>query len=236
MSCGLTARTTTSAPLIAAALSVVASTPCRSRSSVTRSSRRDVATMSAQSELRSPARSDSPILPAPRIAIRIRQDYEPGVVARQEVDAREPRPLLVGREQLVRLLGLDPAAPERRGELDEAEVAREPVLVASETLEADDADRPRAETAFALQAPCCRVGREPFQLLELDRAAEADERGTPACAEAEVPELCGCEAGEVGACRSGVEPIERRTRTAHDRPLDLTCTAREDQLAGNRTQ
>jgi hypothetical protein len=74
MSCGLTASTTMSAPLIAAVLSVVASTPWRSRSSAARSSRRDVATMSAQSELRSPASSDSPILPAPRIAMRIAQD------------------------------------------------------------------------------------------------------------------------------------------------------------------
>src|SRR5439155_11160837 len=167
MSCGLTATTTTSAPLIAAALSVVASTPWRSRSSVARPSRREVATMSAQSELRSPARSDSPILPAPRIAIRIRQDYEPGAVARQQVDAREARPLLVGSEQLVRLLGLDPPAPERRRELDQAEVACEPVLVAAEALEADDADRPRAETALALQPAGGRLGRKPLQLLEL---------------------------------------------------------------------
>src|SRR5215471_11992077 len=113
MSCGLTASTTTSAPLIAAVLSVVASTPCRSRSSVARSSRRDVATMSAQSELRSPARSDSPILPAPRIAIRIAQLYESGLVARQQVDARQSRPLAVRLEQRVGLLGLDVPAPQR---------------------------------------------------------------------------------------------------------------------------
>src|SRR5205814_9917670 len=126
MSCGLTARTTTSAPLIAAALSVVASTPCRSRSSVARSSRREVATMSAQSELRSPARSDSPILPAPRIAIRIVQEYEPGVVSRQQVDARETGPLAVRHEQLVGLLCLDAPSPERGCELDEPEIARQP--------------------------------------------------------------------------------------------------------------
>src|SRR5437763_16693535 len=113
MSCGLTARTTTSAPLIAAALSVVASTPCRSRSSVARSSRREVATMSAQSELRSPARSDSPILPAPRIAIRIAQLYEPGVVARQQVDAREAGPPAAGREPLGPLLAPGPPSAQR---------------------------------------------------------------------------------------------------------------------------
>src|SRR5947208_1867308 len=186
MSCGLTATTTTSAPLIAAALSVVASTPWRSRSSVAGSSRREVATMSAQSELRSPARSDSPILPAPRIAIRIRQDYEPGLVARQQVDAGEARPLLVGGEQLVRLLGLDPPPPERRGELDEPEVARESPLVAAEPLEADDADRPRPEAPLALESAGHGVGREVLELLELERATEADERRAAARAGDEV--------------------------------------------------
>src|SRR4051812_50192416 len=117
MSCGFTASTTTSAPLIASVLSVVASIPWRSRNSATRSSRREVATMSAQSELRSPARSDSPILPAPRIAIRIAQLYEPGVVARQQVDAREARPFAAGLEQRVRLLGLHPPAAPRRAAL-----------------------------------------------------------------------------------------------------------------------
>src|SRR4051794_10111835 len=112
MSCGFTASTTTSAPLIATVLSVVASTPCFSRSSWARSSRREVATMSAQSELRSPARSDSPILPAPRIAMRITQDYEPSVVARQQVHACEAGPLLIGLEQHVGLLRLDVPAPE----------------------------------------------------------------------------------------------------------------------------
>ena len=125
MSCGLTASTTTSAPLIASAFEVVASTPWRSRSSAARSSRRELAMMSAQSELRSPASSDSPILPVPRIAIRIPQAYESGVVSRQEIHAREPGPLAVGLEQGVGLLGLDPPSPERRGELHEPEIARE---------------------------------------------------------------------------------------------------------------
>src|SRR5215471_17208840 len=111
MSCGLTASTTTSAPLIAAVLSVVASTPCVSRSSCARSSRRELATMSAQSELRSPASSDSPILPAPRIAILIPQAYESGGVSRQEVHACQPGPLAVRLEQDVGLLRLDVPSP-----------------------------------------------------------------------------------------------------------------------------
>src|ERR1700753_1394747 len=98
MSCGLTASTITSAPRIASSFEVVASTPCFSPSSAPRSSRRLVATMSAQSELRSPASRDSPILPAPRIAILIPQAYESGAPGRQEVHAREPGQLLVGLE------------------------------------------------------------------------------------------------------------------------------------------
>ena len=45
---------------------------------------------------------------------------------RQQVHAREPGPLLVRREQRLRLLRLDPAAPERELELDEPEVAASP--------------------------------------------------------------------------------------------------------------
>ena len=118
--------------------------------------------MSAQSELRSPASSDSPILPAPRIAILMTQAYESGRVSRQQVHAREPGPLAVGLEQGVGLLGLDAPSPELRGELDEPEVAREPALVAAEALEADDAGRPRPEPALALEPLRHDLGREPF--------------------------------------------------------------------------
>ena len=173
--------------------------------------------MSAQSELRSPARSDSPILPVPRIAIRMLQAYESGVVSRQEVHAREPGPLAVGLEQDVRLLGLDVPSPERGGQLDEPEVAREPALVAAEALEADDAGRPGAEAALALEPPCRDVGRERLQRLEVAAAAEADERGAAARAEPELPELGGREAAEVGGGRRGVEAAERARRRA-DRP------------------
>src|SRR5579884_4412403 len=236
MSCGFTASTTTSAPLIAAALSVVASTPCRSRSSAARSSRRVVATMSAQSELRSPASSDSPILPVPRIAMRTAQDYESRVVARQQVDAREAGPFAVRREQLVGLLGLDAAPPELGAQLHQPEVACEPALVAAEALEADDADRPRAEPALAAEPLRDDVARHVLQLLELERAAEADERGAAACAEAEVAELRGREAREVGARRRRVQPVELRCRRAHDQPLDLARALREDQLPRERPQ
>ncbi len=73
MSCGLTAITTRAAPATASAFDRVASMPCRSRSSATRSSRRVEALMSPRSrqpEESSPWMSASPIRPAPRIAIR----------------------------------------------------------------------------------------------------------------------------------------------------------------------
>src|SRR5262245_45326420 len=198
MSWGLTASTTTSAPLIASAFEVVVSIPSRSFTSSARSSRRAEAIRLAQSELRSPASSASPILPAPRIAIRIAQAYEPGPIGRQQVHAREPGPLLVRCEQHVRFLGLDATPPERGRELDEAEVARQSALVAPEPLEADDAHRPGAEAALAQQAASDRLGRVRSERLEVERAAEADERGAPPRAEAEALELGGREAREVG--------------------------------------
>src|SRR5437763_857688 len=73
--------------------------------------------------------------------------YPPGVVARQPADAREPRPFPAGGGELARLRRLDAPAPQLGGQLHEPEVAREPALVAPETLQAHDADRPRSEAA-----------------------------------------------------------------------------------------
>ena len=236
MSCGLTASTTTSAPLIASRFEVVASTPWRSRSSAARSSRREVATMSAQSELRSPASSDSPILPVPRIAIRILQAYESGVVSRQEIHAREPGPLAVGLEQGVGLLGLDAPAPERRGELHEPEIAREAALVAAEPLEADDAGRPGPEPALALEPLRHDRGREALQLLEVE---PRQSRTSAAPRRAPRPSRCSSagenrpRSAEVGAAWS---PPSSRVAARIDGALDLSGLARGDQLAGDRAQ
>src|SRR5262249_32988861 len=71
-SCGFTAITIKPASPTALALSSVPSTPWRSFSSASRSSRRPVTTMSPglrHPELSSPASSDSPIFPAPRIVM-----------------------------------------------------------------------------------------------------------------------------------------------------------------------
>ena len=73
MSCGLTEMTTSAAPAAASPFESVTVIPCRSASSSARSCRLTVATMSSverQPEERSPLTSASPILPAPRIAIR----------------------------------------------------------------------------------------------------------------------------------------------------------------------
>jgi hypothetical protein len=72
MSCGLTATTTSAAPAAASAFESVTATPCRSCSSVARSSRRVEAESSSadrQPDESSPLISASPIWPAPRTAI-----------------------------------------------------------------------------------------------------------------------------------------------------------------------
>src|SRR5206468_1897573 len=114
-----------------------------------------------------------------------RQGYETAPEPRQQVHAREPAPLAVGGEQDVGLLGLDPAAPEGRRELCQPEVAVEPVLVAPEALEADDAERPRPEAALAGQPGDDGVRRLLLQPLEVERPADTDERPGLAGAEPE---------------------------------------------------
>ena len=86
---------------------------------------------------------------ATRAEIRGRPGDEAARPAEHEHLAREPLPLLVRREERGGLGTLDPAAGQRRVELDEREVADEPVVVASEPFERDHADRPRADAALA---------------------------------------------------------------------------------------
>src|SRR5436189_3884705 len=175
-SCGLTAITTSAAPATASAFDVVASTPWRSASSVARCSSRTVTTSSEgsrQPPLRRPRRSDSPIVPAPRIATRrgsatreslgggaLRDRHETEPVGREQVDAREARPFAVGLEELRRFPRLDPAAAHGGAELDEAEVAGDPALEAAEPFEADHAYRPGAEPALPLEPVGGRRGRQ----------------------------------------------------------------------------
>src|SRR5687768_1893709 len=111
-----------------------------------RSSRRPVTTISSgfrQPVESSPASSDSPIFPAPRIAIRrlsTAMDLSLGGYpcsrpppasrgkrqqaageAREQIDAREAGPLAVWREQLLGVGCVCPAAVKGRAELDQAE-------------------------------------------------------------------------------------------------------------------
>ena len=74
MSWGFTAITTVPAPCTASRLDAVASIPCVSARALRCPSPRAVATISSglrQPESSRPAISDSPILPAPRIAMRL---------------------------------------------------------------------------------------------------------------------------------------------------------------------
>src|SRR5581483_1349255 len=106
------------------------------------------------------------------------QGYETSGEPGEEVHAREPAPFAVRREQLVRLLGLDPPAPERRGELRKPEIALQPVLVSAEALQADDAERPRAEPQpreLRRREPGeIRRGRGGMQLAERGRRRPDD--------------------------------------------------------------
>src|SRR6266542_898337 len=162
MSWGLTATTTSAAPCTASAFDVVASTPCRSCSSATRSSRRLVTTMSCQPELSRPLSSASPMRPPPTIAIRgsamggvclcraqRAHGQQPARKAGKQIGARESGPLAVRCEQLGGLPAVDRSPAERAQQLHEPEVADKSVVVPAEPFEADDADRPRAEAALA---------------------------------------------------------------------------------------
>src|SRR3954447_18797427 len=102
------------------------------------------------------------------------------------------------------------AAPERRCELDEPEVACEPALVAAEAFEADDAERPWPEPALAQQPRGDRIGRVPLERLEVERAREPDERRAAGGAEAEPFELRGREASKVGCRRRRMQTVELR--------------------------
>ena len=83
------------------------------------------------------------------------------------------------REQRRGLGGLDPAALERGDELDQPEVADEPVVVAAEPLERDHADRPGADAALAaepLQDDAGVVRRAAARDRASARAARASSR------------------------------------------------------------
>ena len=136
----------------------------------------------------------------------------------------------------MRVARLRAATAQRGTELDETEVAREADLRAAQTLEADDADRPRAQPALACQPVGDRVGRKCAQTLEIERSAEADERRRPARVEAELAQLGGREASERGGRGRLVEVVGDGHRRANDAPLECPGTSRVDQLPAERAQ
>ncbi len=119
------------------------------------------------------------------------EGYETSSEAGEEVDAREARPLAVRLEQRVGFFCLDAPAPESGRQLDEAEIPRQATFVAAESLERDDADRPRPEAALTLQSPRDDVGREQLQPFEVEPAAEPDEGSAASCPEPEIAEPRG---------------------------------------------
>src|SRR3954465_220461 len=252
---GFTAITTSAAPATASAFESVTRMPWRSASSWARSSSRTVATISPgsrQPPLSRPRSSDSPIVPAPMIAtrrastamaeslggVRVRQCDQPGAVGVEQVHARETGPLAVGLEQLGRLPTLDPTATQRGAELHEPEVGDEPAVVAAEALQEDDPYRPRPEPALSQQPVGGGIAWPVAQPLQLDRAADADERGAAAHAEAQPPQLGGRESAKRLAPGRCVQPSasQRWCQRADDRALDRPCAAGLDQLSADGPQ
>ncbi len=162
--------------------------------------------------------------------------YEASAVGGHEVDAGEPLPLLVGRQQLGRLVSLDPAAPERRAQLDERQVADQASLRPPESLEADDADRPRPEPALPLEPAGDDVRGQELEALEVERPADPDQAGSPSGMQAFRPQSGGREPGQVCAGRRRVEAGGRGGRGADDPSLDRPGPPRLDQLPAKRAE
>ena len=146
--------------------------------------------------------------------------------------AGEPLPLLVRREQLGRLAGLDPAAAERREQLDEPEVADEAVVVAAEPLERDHADRPGADPALAAEPREDDLGVVLAEPLEVERAARAG--ASVVARDDREPVAAQSSAGE-----SRARPSRVATAPPSARRIERSIAARAaglDQLAAHRAQ
>src|SRR5262245_34202583 len=96
--------------------------------------------------------------------------------ARHHVHAREAGPLAVAGKDPRRVLGLDPAALDRRADLEQPEVADDTAVVAAEPLRPDEADRVGTDAALALEPGGGRVGGQAPETLRVERATDADQR------------------------------------------------------------
>src|SRR6185437_8077402 len=168
---------------------------------------------------------------------RSRQRDQAAAEAGEEIDAREAGPLAVRLEQLRRLPALHGAAAQRAQELDEPEVADEPVLEAAEPLEADDARRPRAEAALALDPADDHVGRQVVEPLELEAAAHTHDRRASPLVEPEPSQLEGRRRGERRrGGRLAVAVLVRRRECTDQATLETSCRLRVDELPADRAQ
>ena len=132
----------------------------------------------------------------------------------------------------------DRPAAQRPEELHEPEVADEPVVEAAEPLEADDADRPRPEPALAFEPRGDHRCRDAAQPLELERAAQPDERGA-ARARASRARAAATERAPPRSRgrRRDMEPLRSgRAQRADDLLLEPPRALRLDQLAAERAE
>ena len=116
--------------------------------------------------------------------------YEAARPAGEQIDRRQPRPLAVRREQLLRLPALDaPPASARRG----ASRARGRRRGRGPSVRGPRERRRRATRgrgrARGAGATATSAGWHVAQPLEVERAAEAHERRPPSGVEAEAPQL-----------------------------------------------
>ena len=116
-------------------------------------------------------------------AVGIRPRNEPSREPGEQEDARETLPLLVRGEELSCLAVLRPRAGARCDELHETEVADEPVVVAPESSERDDAHAPRTDSALTSEPADGAVAVCPSEGFELDRSHHPCEGGGPARSE-----------------------------------------------------
>ncbi len=152
----------------------------------------------------------------------------------QEVEAREPRPLAVGRQQLGGVLRLGAPAEHDAAELDQPEVADEPAVVAAEAVQEERADRPGPELALAPESRRHSVGRGRAQPLELEQRGDAHERGGAPGRQARGAHLGGREQRELGSL--GREPKAGVRAARRGRRCRARCGAprERDELTGQR--
>ena len=134
--------------------------------------------------------------------VGVRAVDQPAAPPGEQVRTGKALPFAVRDEELRRLGGLDPASAQGGHQLDQAEIADQPVVPTAEAGEDDDATGPWTDRALTPQPRGHRGRRHVAQALEVQRPAEADERARPLGRQPERPQPSGREAREIGLCRA----------------------------------